>query len=140
MLKLFCVITIGNTCLSDVLTFQCIFHCCSDAELQRRRLKESRKGARLAEERLRQISFDLDDAGRALRRSRTQVQIAKDRLEELQDRHWALLCYYNPDQAEEKVAEALEEFQRLEPAARLDNIDESQFTTKSTNPNGDKET
>ena len=85
-------------------------------------MNESRQGARLAEERLRQINIDLDDAGRALRRSRTQVQIAKDRLEELQARHWALLCFYDPDQAEEKVAEALEEFQKLEPAARLDSI------------------
>ena len=94
----------------------------SDAELQRRRLNDSRKGTRLAEERLRQINLDLDDAGRTLRRSRTQVQLAKDRLEELQDRHWALLSFYDPDQAEEKVAEALAEFQLLEPAARIDTI------------------
>jgi hypothetical protein len=100
----------------------CHSHSRSDAELQRRRLEDSRQGARLADERLRQINLDIEDAGRVFRRSRTQVQIASDQLEELQDRHWALLSFYNPDQAEEKVAEALNEFQKIEPAARLDDV------------------
>jgi uncharacterized protein (DUF2461 family) len=95
---------------------------CSDAELQRRRVEESRKGARLEQERLRQIELDIDDSSRVLRRARTQVQIARDQLEELKDRHWALLSFYDPDQAEGKVKEALEEFQQIEPAARLDDF------------------
>ena len=93
----------------------------SDAELQRRRLEQSgRKGVSLAQERLRQIELDIDDASRVLRRARTQVEIAWNELEELKDRHWALLSFYNPDQAEQKVSEALYEFQQLEPAARLE--------------------
>ena len=93
----------------------------SDAELQRRRLEQSgRKGVSLAQERLRQIELDIDDASRVLRRARTQVEIAWNELEELKDRHWALLSSYNPDQAEQKVSEALYEFQQLEPAARLE--------------------
>lgn len=92
-----------------------------DAELQRRRLEQSgRKGVSLAQERLRQIELDIDDASRVLRRARTQVEIAWNELEELKDRHWALLSFYNPDQAEQKVSEALYEFQQLEPAARLE--------------------
>jgi hypothetical protein len=94
----------------------------SDAELQRRRVGESRKGARLEQERLRQIDLDIDDASRVLRRARTQVQIASDQLEELKDRHWAMLSFYDSDQAEEKVKETLNEFQQIEPAARLEDF------------------
>ena len=88
--------------------------------MERRRLDESRRGARLAQERLRQIELDIDDASRVLRRARSQVQLARDRLEDLKDRHWALLSFYNPNQAEQKVSEALNELQQVEPAARLE--------------------
>jgi len=86
----------------------------SDAEMQRRRLEESRSNARSAQERLRQIELDIDDASRVLRRARTQVQIARQQMEELQARHWALLGFYNPEQAEERVAEALNEYRLSE--------------------------
>ena len=85
-------------------------------------MEESRKGVRLAQERLRQIELEIDAACRAFRRARTQVEIASDQLEELKERHWALLSFYNPNQAEEQVAEALYEFQQIEPAARLDDF------------------
>jgi hypothetical protein len=90
----------------------------SDAELQRRQLEESRSNARGAQERLRQIELDIDGASRVLRRARTKVQLARDQLEELQARHWAVLGFYNPAQAEEMVAEALNEFQLSESLAR----------------------
>ncbi len=90
----------------------------SDAELQRRQLEQSRSDARLAQERLRQIELEIDDASRALRRARTRVQLARDQLEELQVRHWAVLGFYNPDQAEEKVAEALAAYRLSESTAR----------------------
>jgi chromosome segregation ATPase len=89
-----------------------------DAELQRRQLEDARSVSRRAQERLRQIEFDIDDASRALRRARTRVQLARDQLEELKTRHWAVLGYYNPDQAEEMVAEALNEFRLSQSIAR----------------------
>lgn len=91
----------------------------SDAELQRRNLEDSRGDPRVAQEQLRQIDFELDDASRDLRRARAQVGLVRDRLERLQDRHWALLGCYNPDQAEEHVEAALRELEELEPAAKL---------------------
>jgi hypothetical protein len=101
-----------------------------DAELQRRQVEDpGRGGARLAQERLRQIERDMDEASRVLRRARTQVQLARDQLDEFKDRHWALLSFYNPDQAEEKVREALDELQQLEPAARLDDFLNTQKST-----------
>ena len=74
----------------------------------------------MAQDRLRQVELDLEEASRSLRRARSQVQLAREQLEEVEDRHWALLCMYNPDQAGEAVAEALQEFQEQEAAARLD--------------------
>jgi hypothetical protein len=79
---------------------------------------------------LRQIELDVDDASRALRRARSQVRLSRQSLEALEDRHWALLSIYNPDQAEEKVTEALNEFQELEPAARLDYFDQKMDAAK----------
>lgn len=73
-------------------------------------------------EELRQIELDLDEASRTLRRARSQTQIARDQLEELKERHWALLSFYDPEQAEEMVDEALNELQQFEPAARLDDF------------------
>jgi hypothetical protein len=94
-------------------------HNYSDAELQRRRITESRQGVRLAQERLRQIELDIDDASRALRRARTQVQLAKEELLELEDRHWALLALYDVNAAGDYVSEALRELGEIDPAARL---------------------
>jgi hypothetical protein len=82
-------------------------------------MEDSRGDPRVAQEQLRQIDFELDDASRDLRRARAQVGLVRDRLERLEDRHWALLGYYNPDQAEEHVEAALRELEELEPAAKL---------------------
>ena len=90
-------------------------------------MKESRGDPRFAQEQLRQIEFELDDSSRALRRARTKVGLARQQLDKFRDRHWALLSFYNPEQAKEKVDEALNEFQEIEPAARLD---ESYETTQ----------
>jgi DNA repair exonuclease SbcCD ATPase subunit len=93
-----------------------------DAALQRRRLEEQSQSVRLTRERLRQIELEIDDASISLRRARSQLELARDQLMELEERHWALLSLYNADQAEELVDEALEEFQELEPAARMDDF------------------
>ena len=58
--------------------------------------------------------------------------MARDQLEELKDRHWAVLSFYSPDQAEEKVTEALNEFQQLEPAARLNDFNGSNGVSSSS--------
>ena len=79
-----------------------------------------RQGAWEAQETLRQIELDIDDASRALRRAKSQTQAARDQLEELEDRHWALLSQYNIKQAGDQVSSALRELEELEPAARLD--------------------
>jgi hypothetical protein len=102
--------------------YACCFSVNRDAELQRRRLEEQSQSARLTRERLRQIELDIDDASISLRRARSQVELARDQLMELEERHWALLSLYNADQAEELVDEALQEFQVLEPAARMDDF------------------
>lgn len=102
-----------STCASHISPLN------SDAELQRRKLENSREDARYAQEQLRQIDFELDDASRDLRRARAQVGLARDELERLQERHWALLGFYNPDQAEEEVEAALRELEEVEPAAKL---------------------
>lgn len=91
-----------------------------EAELERRKLEAFRGDPGLAQDQLRQIDFELDEASRDLRRARTQVQLAREQLERLQDRHWALLGFYNPDKAKEQVDLALKELEETEPAARLD--------------------
>lgn len=70
-------------------------------------------------EEIRRIELEIEDAARSLRKARNQVQFAKEKLVELEDRHWAILGLYNPTQAEENVANALRELEENEPAARL---------------------
>ena len=78
----------------------------------------NKQEARMLREEIRNLELDVEDASRTLRKARDQVQFAQDRLAELEDRHWALVGLYNPDQAEEKVEEALREFAANEPALR----------------------
>ena len=93
----------------------------SDAELLKKRLESGpRQGAWEAQETLRQIELEIDDASRNLRLAKSQLQAARDQLEELEDRHWALLSQYNIKQAGDQVSSALKELEELEPAARLD--------------------
>jgi hypothetical protein len=109
----------------------------SDAELQRRKLEEPRGDWHVAQEELRQIEFELDDASRVLRRARTQVTLSRERLEKVQDRHWALLSFYNPNQAEEQVDAALSELEELEPAARLNESSQNVDINVEVPPNED---
>jgi hypothetical protein len=69
-----------------------------------------RGGSTVDFERLRQTELEIDDAYRELRRAKTRVDLARDELEELEDRHYAVLSYYNPDQASMLIGEALNEF------------------------------
>jgi hypothetical protein len=89
-----------------------------DAERQRLKLSESpreRRSRRDIEE-LRQIEMDIDDAARDLRRSRLKVGRALDKLEDLEERHHAIMSCYNIDQASLLVGESLNQFSASIPA------------------------
>ena len=100
--------------------------------MERRRLADARGRSRLSAERLRQAELDIEDASRVLRRARTQVQLARDQLEDLEERHWALLGTYNPSQAGEKIAEALKVFGVGEPVVKTRVEEAKPTTTEST--------
>jgi len=84
-----------------------------DADRKRFKLDESpRSRSRRDVEELRQIELDIDDASRALRRSRTRVDRARENLEELEERHHAVMSCYNIDQASKLVGEGLNEISK----------------------------
>jgi hypothetical protein len=60
--------------------------------------------------RIRQIQFDLDDASRILRRAQLEEATAREQLQELQDKHWAILSLYDADKASRIVDESLRDF------------------------------
>eukprot|EP00531_Pseudo-nitzschia_arenysensis_P014681 CAMPEP_0116115084 /NCGR_PEP_ID=MMETSP0329-20121206/320_1 /TAXON_ID=697910 /ORGANISM="Pseudo-nitzschia arenysensis, Strain B593" /LENGTH=623 /DNA_ID=CAMNT_0003608497 /DNA_START=207 /DNA_END=2079 /DNA_ORIENTATION=- len=83
-----------------------------DADRQRLKLREApreRRSQRDIEE-LRQIELDIDDASRDLRSSRAKVERATEKLEELEERHHAIMSCYNIDQASSLVGETLNSF------------------------------
>lgn len=61
----------------------------------------------------------MDDASREVRRARTSTELAREQLERFEERHWALLRFYDPDKAEQQVEAALIELGEGEPAARM---------------------
>jgi hypothetical protein len=81
-----------------------------DAKALRLKIDQSRRSTMLDMERLQKIELEIDEASRTLRRARKRVDMARDELEELEDRHYAVLSYYNPDQASKLIGEALTEF------------------------------
>lgn len=89
---------------------------------------------------IRQIELEIENAARDLRKARDQVKYAKDKLSELDDRHWAILSLYNPARAEEGVAEALRELAENEPAARLQNREKNASEGTSSNNPQNKQT
>ncbi|CAJ1943082.1 unnamed protein product [Cylindrotheca closterium] len=103
-----------------------------DAELQRRKLRNSESDPFLLQEQLRQIEFEMDDASRELRRARTSTELARDQLETFEERHWALLRFYDPEKAGQQVEAALLELGEVEPAARLS---DPNVSVKSTEAN-----
>lgn len=69
-------------------------------------------------ERIRRIDRKVDEAARRLRYTVVQRDVARRDLVALEARHWAVLCFYNADQAEGIVADSLKELEELEPAVR----------------------
>jgi hypothetical protein len=94
-----------------------------DVELERKQWQQQRAfnngaGSQTMLERLRVMDRQVDDMARRLRYSILQRDLALDDLNELKARHWALLSFYDPNQAEEAVAEMWRELQETEPAVR----------------------
>ena len=80
-----------------------------DADRQRIKLREyprDRRSRRDIEE-LRQLELDIDDASRDLRQARNKVNRAVEKLEELEERHHAIMSCYNIDQASSLIGESL---------------------------------
>jgi hypothetical protein len=90
-----------------------------DAELEKKRIRNTMEEARVIQERIRRIDYEIQDASRALRYAQSRLQMAQDELAALERRHWAVLSFYNPAQVEEAVKDAIREFEESEPAARL---------------------
>jgi len=103
---------ISRKCFSSV-------HFKSDIGVKKRQLAASKQEERRLREEIRELDLEVEDAARALRKARSQVQFAQDRLSELENRHYAILSLYSPAQAEEGVAQAIRELEENEPAARL---------------------
>ena len=103
-----------------------------DSERKRLKLDESPRGAsRRDVEELRQIDLDIDDASRDLRRSRTRVDRARENLEELEERHHAIMSCYNIDQASKLVGEGLDEISKpFEGASTSANSADTSSLTK----------
>jgi hypothetical protein len=75
----------------------------------------------------------MDDASMELRRARTSTELAREQLERFEERHWALLRFYDPDKAVQQVEAALLELEEGEPAAR---IPDSVMPVESSDGNG----
>jgi hypothetical protein len=90
-----------------------------DLELQKKRLRESRLKSQAAAEKLRRMDLNMDNTARKLRRELMKLKNAKQDLVELEARHWAVLGFYDPEQARANVDDALREFKENEPAVRF---------------------
>ena len=44
------------------------------------------------------VNVEVEDAGRILRRAKKEAQLVAEKVDELEDRHWALLSQYRADQ------------------------------------------
>lgn len=64
--------------------------------------------------RLRQMKLGVQDAAHRLRRCRAELQVARDRLADLEDHNWALLSLYDADKAFQEVVETFREFEESE--------------------------
>mmetsp|Transcript_21261 Transcript_21261/g.38409 ORF Transcript_21261/g.38409 Transcript_21261/m.38409 type:complete len:753 (-) Transcript_21261:481-2739(-) len=80
----------------------------SDAGLYRKRLESlQNKVGKSIKARLREINMDIEDAGRRLRLARAEVKAANDQVEELEDKHWALLRQYEADEVFSRSEDAV---------------------------------
>lgn len=90
-----------------------------DTELERKRLRESQEETKTLQKMIRKLDREVQDASRALRYEVSRLQLAKDELQDLEARHWAVLSFYDADLAQRNVEEAFRELEENEPAVRL---------------------
>lgn len=80
-------------------------------DIKRDRLRlEQGVGAWDIEEELRRNELDADDLSLDLRKVKLQIEYAQAELDDLQERHWAVLSFYSPELASNAISEALGEF------------------------------
>mmetsp|Transcript_18325 Transcript_18325/g.27789 ORF Transcript_18325/g.27789 Transcript_18325/m.27789 type:complete len:545 (+) Transcript_18325:121-1755(+) len=84
----------------------------TDATLESK--KQQTNPTRRGRNRLRQILLDIEDAARDLRRAQKLEAIAREELEFLQDKHWALLSLYDVDKASQEISDAFKELSSSE--------------------------
>jgi multidrug resistance efflux pump len=82
--------------------------------LQKKRLLASIDDIRQVRARLRQMKMAVEDAARDLRRAKAELEVARERLAELEDQNWALLSLYDADKAFQEVVETFREFEESE--------------------------
>lgn len=56
----------------------------------------------------------VQDAALGFRRAKAELEVARDRLADMEDRHWALLSLYDADKAFQEVVETFREFEESE--------------------------
>jgi hypothetical protein len=86
----------------------------ADFALQKKRLLASIDDIRQVRARLRQMKMAVEDAARDLRRAKAELEVARERLAELEDQNWALLSLYDADKAFQEVVETFREFEESE--------------------------
>ena len=82
-------------------------------DIKRDRVRLEQGGGRRSwelEEQLRENELEADDLSLDLRKMKLQIEYAQAELDELQERHWAVLSFYSPELAASAVEEALDEF------------------------------
>ena len=89
-----------------------------DTEMDRKSLRQQRGDPRRIQQRLRELDEDVEAAARDFRYARMQLDAARTELVEVEKRHWAVLSFYNPAQAENGIEEAFREFEESEPVGR----------------------
>jgi hypothetical protein len=95
-----------------------------EANRQKLKLEERPEDIRFRRdiEELRQIELDVADAARELRQYRLRVQRATEKLEELEERHHALLSCYNFEQASMLIGESLNEISTSLPGSNTGGV------------------
>jgi hypothetical protein len=89
----------------------------ADAALEQ---KKGQADQRRARDRLRYIQLEIEDAARDLRRAQKAEQQAREQLEALQDKHWAVLSIYDANTASREIDNAFSELSQQEPAAGIE--------------------
>ena len=81
--------------------------------IKRDRVRLDQGGGRRAwelEEQLRENELVADDLSLDLRKIKLQIEYAQAELDELEERHWAVLSFYSPELASSAIDDALGEF------------------------------